>query len=138
VTVPVAVPGPVSIVGFRDRDSTTRGAGFTTNVTGTITGEFDAPVAVIVIVSLYVPGFKPVGLALTLIVDGAVPEVWLSPSHGWVADADQTSVPPPELEMVNDTGEEFPAPWVRVNVKLAGVACRIGGRFCKRTVTLPW
>jgi hypothetical protein len=114
VTVPVAVPAPVSTLGLKARELTTTEVGFTVSVAVTACGEFEAPVAVTVIVAVYVPGLSPAGLTDTLSVDGAVPEVWPSTTQGWDVVADHVSVPPPELPIARFRGGGVPPPWVAV------------------------
>jgi len=53
----------------------------TTNCTGTVCGEFAAPLEVTVIVPLYVPAASPVGFALILRVDGVEPVPGVTASH---------------------------------------------------------
>jgi len=137
VTVPVAVPGPVSTLGLKANEPTTTGTGLMMKVTGTMIGELDAPVAVIAMLSLYVPGFRPDGLAAMLMVDGAVPEVWLGMTHVWDAAAVQVSVPPPVLEIVRETGDEFPPPCVAEKEMLGTDTWIIGLTDWSRMETPP-
>jgi hypothetical protein len=97
-------------MGLNTSELTTTEAGFIVRVTGIDWGEFDAPVAVTVIMALYVPGFSPAGLTDTPTVEGPVPEVWSSKSQDWEVTADHVSVPPPLLAIARVVGGGAPAP----------------------------
>ena len=70
----------------------------TLRVTATVCGVFDAAASAIVIVSVYWPPARPVGLTVTVIVSVSVvvdPDVGDSSSHAWVFVAVQLRVPCP-------------------------------------------
>jgi hypothetical protein len=121
VTVPIAVPVPVSVLGLKASELTTTEAGFTVSVTAIAWGEFEAPVAVTVIVAVYVPELSPAGFTDTLTVDGAVPEVWPRTTQGCDVVAAQVSVPPPLLAIARLNGGGLPAPWAAVKERFGGV-----------------
>src|SRR5712664_357406 len=59
---------------------------------------------------------RPLILACTLVVEGAVPEVLESERNDPVVAAVQLTVPPPRFEMVNGTGEGLGCPRKPLNV----------------------
>ena len=75
-------------------------AGLTVKVTGTLRGVFVAPVALTVIVLLYVPTARPVISTEAINVEGAVPLSGLTVSHEASLLADQFKVPTPVLVML--------------------------------------
>jgi len=91
------------------------------NVTGTVCGVLVAPVAVMVIVPLYVPALKPEIAAVIVIVPGAVPLVGESVSHAALDEVVQFNVPPPELEMFNACVAGLLPPCMPLKVKLVGL-----------------
>ena len=72
----------------------------TFSVTFTVCGEPVAPAEFTTMLSVYVPGAKPVAAALMTRVEGAVPEFADNVSHGCVALAFQASVPLPLFVIV--------------------------------------
>ena len=98
----------------------------TVRVTGTLTGELVAPVAVTVIAPLYVPGVRPAMLTETVTAEGAVPEVGLTLSHVALSVALQFNVPPPVLVMPRDWFAGFAPPAVAVKLKLDGLTPIVG------------
>jgi len=73
---------------------------FTVSVTGTLSGELDAPVALTVMVPLYVPAASPLILTEAVSVEGAVPLAGLTLSHEALSVAVQLNVPPLALLML--------------------------------------
>src|SRR5579875_3535700 len=82
----------------------------TESVTAMVGGELFAPEAVSVIVPLYVPMASPAVFAVTVMVDGAVPEAGESVSHETLALAVQFNVFPPRLLTVSCWLAGFPCP----------------------------
>ena len=76
-----------------------RGAAVTVNVTGTVTGV--VPVALRVMVALYVPAVREPVATLAVSVPLPVPEDGLNVSQLALSVADQLSVPPPVLLMLS-------------------------------------
>ena len=75
--------------------------GFIVSVTGMLTGEFVAPVAVIVIVALYVSAVRPAMLTDRVTLSLFVPPVGLRLSHVALSLTDQFNVPPPIFAILN-------------------------------------
>jgi hypothetical protein len=95
------------------------------SVTGIVCGVFDAPVAVRVIVALWVAAWRPFVLtdkvteSVSVVV---VPEVAFKVNQVWLSVIDHVSVPPPGLVMFRSWKVGFAAPWVAANEKLVGLA----------------
>jgi hypothetical protein len=97
----------------------------TVNVTGTVTDAI--PVALSVIVPLWVPTAVVPVITLTMITPLFVPEVRLSLSQAALSLAIQLSVPPPELLMLKVWDVGLAPPCVAVKERLAGVAPMAAG-----------
>ena len=98
----------------------------TVKVTGTLTGVLVAPVALMVIVPLYVPAARPVMSTEAVSVEGAVPLVGLTVSHGALSLAVKLSVPAPVLLMLIVWLAGLLPPAVAVKLRLAGLTPMVG------------
>ena len=92
------------------------GAVVTVKVTGTLTDE--APVALSVIMPLWVPGLVVPGITLTIRTPLFVPDVRLSVIHGTLSVAVQLSVPLPVLLMFSVWVAGLVPPCVAVKERL--------------------
>ena len=111
------------------------GAAITVSVTGTDCGVLVAPVAVIVIVPLYVPAVRLAVFTLTVTVLGAEPEAGLRVNHAALSLTDQLMVPPPVFVMLSVWLAGFKAPCVPVKVKLVGFSPIVSGAAVTVRVT---
>ena len=107
-------------------------AAVTVSVTGTVTGE--APMALSVILPLYVPTVEfPTAVTVTTLLP--VPEIRFSVNQGALSLADQVNVPPPVLLMFKVLGVGL-APGVAVKEMLVGLIPIEGGTGAVATVSV--
>ena len=100
------------------------GAVVTVNVTGTLTNE--APVALSVIMPLWVPGLVTPVITLTITTPLFVPDVLLSVIHGTLSVVVQLSVPLPVLLMLRVCVAGLAPPSVAVKENPVGLAPMAG------------
>lgn len=91
------------------------------SVTGMVLGVFVAPMALMVIVALYVPAVRPVMLMLMVEEPDPVPVAGLGVSHVTSSVTVQLSVPPPVLDIVRVWLVGFAPPCVAVKPMLVGL-----------------
>jgi hypothetical protein len=106
----------------------------TVSVTGTETAV--APVALTVMVPLCVPAVSAPVVTVAETVPLLVPEAGLTVNQLVLALADQVSVPPPVLLIVNNLGAGLLPPWVAVKERLVGLAPMAGGTGAVVTVNV--
>lgn len=109
-------------------------AAVTVSVTGTETAV--APVALTVMVPLYVPAVSDPVVTVAVVVPFPVPEAGLTVSQAAVSLADQMSVPPPVLLIVSDWGTGLPPPCWTVKDRLVGFVPIAGGTGAVVTVNV--
>jgi hypothetical protein len=107
------------------------GGWITENSTGISCGVLEAPVAVMVIVALYVPAFSPEILAETLTVLVLLtpvdePDVGDNVSQLASSLTPQFRVPPPEFQMLSVLFDGLVPPTVPLKVKLLGEKLIVG------------
>ena len=102
----------------------------TVSVTGTVCGVLVAPpVAVNVIIALYVPAVSPDVFTVTEIGSVSVvvvPEAWLKVNQAALSAINQVKVSAPPLVIFTDLATGLPAPCIAVNDKLAGLSPIVG------------
>jgi len=106
----------------------------TVSVTGTETAV--APVALTVMVPLWVPAVSAPVVTVAVTVPLLVPEAGLTVNQLVLALADQVSVPPPVLLIVSNLGAELLPPWVAENERLVGLTPMAGGTGAVVTVNV--
>jgi hypothetical protein len=106
----------------------------TVSVTGTETAV--APVALTVMVPLCVPAVSAPVVTVAVTVPLLVPEAGLTVNQLVLALADQVSVPPPVLLIVNNLGAGLLPPWVAENERLVGLAPMAGSTGAVVTVNV--
>ena len=105
-------------------------------VIGILSGELEAPAAVIVTVPVCVPTASPALFIDTVSVEGAVPEVGLTVIHVLLSVAVQLSVPTPVLVMEMVLGEGFGPAGPVVKLRLVGLTPITGVATFSVTVTV--
>ena len=100
----VAIPVAPSVGEERVGGGGMVGTAVIVSVTGILAGLPCAPVAVTMIVAVYVPAVSPVVLILAVIAPAFVPDVGERVSQVWLSVALQVIVPPPVLETERDWG----------------------------------
>lgn len=104
-------------------------------VTGTVCGVFAAPLAVIVIVALYVPADIPAVLTLTVMGSVSVvvvPDAVFNVNQDALWLAVQARVPPPGFVTLTVCAAGLAAPWVAVNERLVGLSLIVGAALTVR------
>jgi hypothetical protein len=110
------------------------GGAATAKVTGTVTEV--APVAVIVIVPVWLPVARPPVAAVRVTVPLPVPEIGDAVSQAALSLTDHVNVPPPVLLMVRVWFAGLTPPCVAAKVRLVGLAPIAGGTGAAVTVRL--
>ena len=101
----------------------------TINVTGTVWGLFEEPLAVIVIVPLWVPTLSPEIFTDTLITSVSPveePTDGLKDSQSWLSLAAQFRVPPPQFQRFKPSNNELGPPSVAIK-SIRGGSRQIAG-----------
>lgn len=106
----------------------------TVSVTGTDTAV--APVALTVMVPLWVPAVSAPVVTVAVTVPLLVPEAGLTVSQLVLSLADQVSVPPPVLLIVSDWGAGLLPPCLAIKDRLVGLAPMVGGTGAVVTVSV--